>query len=111
MALWMVDGSTILVVTKRLRLHFARPAHQDLDAGFRFFQLLAARVAQLHSAFEQLQSALQGQIAALHFLYDSLQLLETGFETQRRLVGHRYIIGRARFIQRESAHSAARRAA
>ena len=41
---------------------------------------------KLHSFFEQLQRALQRQIAALHFLDDRFELLESGLEAGRRLL-------------------------
>ena len=82
---------------ERLGLDFARAPHQDFDARFGFFQLLAAGVAQLHAALEQFEGALQRQLAAFHFLDDGFQLLESRLEGEGRIVPgcfrHRPIIG------------------
>ena len=72
---------------ERLRLDFARALHQDFDAGFGLFQLLAAGVAELHAALEQFERALQRQLAAFHFLDDGFQLLESGLEAEGRFGG------------------------
>ena len=75
-------------VRKGSALHLVAFPHQDFDAGFGFFQLLAAGLAQLHSLLEKLQRALQRQVAALHFFDDGLQFLQAGFEA-----GDRFFFG------------------
>ena len=62
---------------------FVALADQHFDARLGLFQLLAASFAEPHSFFEQLERALQRQVAALHFLDDQFELLESGLEAGR----------------------------
>lgn len=95
-----------------LRLHLASAFRQNLDASFRFFELLAARFTQLGAPFEEVERPLEGQIARFHFFDDSIELAKSFFESERLggcgvhrrrsvLVGHRLIIrGAAVFCER-----------
>src|SRR6185437_11502508 len=56
------------------------------------FQLLPAGLAELHSFFEQIEGALQRQVAALHLLYDLFQLVESSLEAQGRLLLFRHLL-------------------
>src|SRR5271163_2662716 len=73
-----------LCIAEWLGLHFARAAHQDFNARFSLFELFTAGFAELYAALEKLQGALQGKVAALHFLHNGLERLETSFKTERR---------------------------
>jgi len=69
-----------LVGAEGFGLYFAFLADQHLDAGFRFFQLFAAGVAEAHALLEELEGALERQIAPFELLDDLFELVETGFE-------------------------------
>src|SRR3984885_5138129 len=88
----------------RLCLDFVALADQHLNARLSLFQLLAATLAQLHSFFEQLERALQRQLAALHLLDDQFELLESGLEAGRWFLfsGHCFILAFARVRTRHA---------
>ena len=59
---------------------------QHFDARFGLFQLLAAGIAEAHAALEELERALQRQVAAFQFLDHLFELVERGFEGLDRAV-------------------------
>ena len=65
---------------------------QHLYACLRFFELLAACLADLHALFEQFQRLIERQIAGLELLYYRLQFCESSLEA-----GHRFRIFRHYF--------------
>ena len=65
----------------------AATPRQNLHARLRFFELLAAGLAQLHAFFEQFQRLIERQIAGLELLDDGLQFGESSLEA-----GHRFRI-------------------
>jgi hypothetical protein len=64
-----------LLRLERLGLHFVTLADQQFHARLGFFQLLAARLTELHALLEQLQRALQRQLATLHLAHDVFEFL------------------------------------
>src|SRR5262249_13219875 len=68
------------IVAEGFRDHFAVLAGQHLHACFSLFELLSTGFAQDDTTLEQLDRALEGQIAPFQFLDDLLQLLEAGLE-------------------------------
>jgi len=58
-------------------------ANQHSDARFGLFELFAAGFAQSHTALEQLQRALQREVAPFELLDDCFELIETGLECFR----------------------------
>src|SRR5580693_424061 len=60
-------------------------ADEHFDARLRFFQLLAADVAETHAALEELERAVKREIAAFELLDHLFQLVHGRFERYRGL--------------------------
>jgi len=73
--------------TERFRLVCSLLADQHLHAGLGFFELGAAGVAQLHAAREQIERAIERQVAGFEFFDHFFEFVERGFEARNGLGG------------------------
>jgi len=72
---------------KRFGDGFIAAPDQHLDTRLGFLELLAALLAQLHAAFEQLERSFQGKVALFQFAHGFFELFERFFKSQDGLFG------------------------